>query len=217
MKIAFKNESRLMRFLGKVLFFNKQFMTRYITTLFDTIYFPNKELFLKNVENSICIVAHEKVHIQQSKKLGGTPLYWAKYLFPQCLALLALLAIPLFFISWQLGVAALTFVFYLAPLPAYWRMKLELEAYQVSLLARAILMEKDGFSKEIIIKVLQNNIEFYDKQFISSAYYYMWPFGAKEKLVKVIDQVQIGDISEDVRQFVLATEAEVNTFYNSLL
>ena len=41
-KIVSKQDSKLMRILGKILFFNKDFMTRYITVIGNTVYVPSK-------------------------------------------------------------------------------------------------------------------------------------------------------------------------------
>ena len=42
-RIAFKDESFLMKLLGFLLFFTKEFMTRFTTTIGNTVYFPSRE------------------------------------------------------------------------------------------------------------------------------------------------------------------------------
>lgn len=184
-----------MRLLGKLLFFNKQFMTNYVTTIGNTIYFPEADHF-KNPNIVSLITAHELVHVEQGSKLT-LPLFWFLYLFPQCLALLALLAIPLFFINFTYGIIALCMLLFLAPIPAYWRAKFELEGYTMSLVARALQMNERQLGLDVDELVV--DIEFYDKQFVGAGYYFMWPFGMKEKLLQVLNRIEIGDISENER------------------
>lgn len=59
-----KSESWLMRTLGKILFFNKQFMTGYFTTIGSTIYIPDG---WDSVPGET--LAHELQHIKDSKAL----------------------------------------------------------------------------------------------------------------------------------------------------
>ena len=47
-KIKYKNESLFMKVIGFLLFFNKTFMTNYITTIGSTIYYPSREWCEKN-------------------------------------------------------------------------------------------------------------------------------------------------------------------------
>tara|TARA_Y100000310_G_scaffold329028_1_gene398186 strand:+ start:766 stop:1224 length:459 start_codon:yes stop_codon:yes gene_type:complete len=83
-----KSDSRLMKSLSKLLFFNKSFMDM-VTTIRSTIYVPdNWKEFSEKKKNGI--IEHEKVHIQQSKKYGFIrfavmyvllpfPIFYAKY------------------------------------------------------------------------------------------------------------------------------------------
>ena len=58
-KIAFKNESKLMCFLSHFLFFNKRFMTEYITVVGKTVYFPSSEWLSKNRDSAAQTLCHE--------------------------------------------------------------------------------------------------------------------------------------------------------------
>ena len=42
LKVEFKDESKFMKFLGVLLFFNKEFMSNYSTTIGNTVYFPSR-------------------------------------------------------------------------------------------------------------------------------------------------------------------------------
>ena len=67
--IRFKDESRLMRIIGKLLFFNKSFMTSYTTTTFSKVYFPNRKRFEERGPDAAYItLRHEAIHLRDSRK-----------------------------------------------------------------------------------------------------------------------------------------------------
>lgn len=181
--IKYKNESLFMKIIGLLLFFNKDFMTKYITTIGNTIYFPNEQFIKENELNSISILAHEIVHLQQSKKYGNF-LYSLLYLFPQCLFILALLA-PIS--NWFL-----LFLVCLFPLPAPWRAKFEEEGYTMSLFVIDVELKAFRNKQEYIHNTLIKTAENIDKIFFrGSAYWFMWPFGSN-----LLEKVE--DIENDV-------------------
>lgn len=124
-RVAYKDESCLMRVLGALVWlFNKKFMTSFTTTLGSTVYLPSREWAARRSKKRLAMtIAHEAVHALDAKALS-MPLFSFLYLFPQCLAVLALLA-PL---SWWWLLALLA----LAPLPAPGRAWLEARAYALS-------------------------------------------------------------------------------------
>ncbi len=90
-KVAFKDESKLMAVLGFLSYpFNSAFMERYTTTWGNTVYFPSKAFYLDKPGPSFRILAHEFVHLCDSKRHPVT--FKSSYMFPQLLALLPLLA-----------------------------------------------------------------------------------------------------------------------------
>jgi hypothetical protein len=123
-EVRYKNESLFMKTLGVLLFlFNREFMTRFTTTIGNKVYFPSREAARARPRAHWKVLAHEYVHIldYQDQKL------WFKvsYLLPQLGALLALGA---FFIPWFL-LALLA----LAPWPSPWRTKWEMRGYTMSM------------------------------------------------------------------------------------
>lgn len=86
-KIKYKDKSLLMKILSKLLFFNKDFMNKYTTTIGNTIYFPTENFINTYPISSISILLHECVHISDSRK---NPLFKFLYLTPQILFLLRL-------------------------------------------------------------------------------------------------------------------------------
>lgn len=156
LKISYKNESVLMRILGKILFFNSKFMTNYVTTIGSTVYFPSRESVSKDRTSAATVLAHELVHIADSREVSSF-IFSYTYLFPQVIALLSILS---FFTS-KLWLLSLLF---LLPIPSPTRAYWELRGYAMT----------DAVSYKISKKFFE--IDFISKQFVSSSYYFMWPF-----------------------------------------
>src|SRR3990167_3207757 len=91
LKIAFKDESKFMKFLGALLFFNRKFMTTYSTTVGTTVYFPSKSWLNENRDRAARILAHELVHIDDAKDVGEIGFSYS-YLFPQILSTISVAA-----------------------------------------------------------------------------------------------------------------------------
>jgi hypothetical protein len=88
-KVGFKDKSPTMKALGFLASpFNPEFMSRYITTWGTGVFFPTEKFFLDDPAKSFRILAHEYVHLWDSKKHATFKL---GYMFPQILALLPML------------------------------------------------------------------------------------------------------------------------------
>jgi len=159
-RIAYKNESRLMRFLGTLLFFNPRFMSYYTTTLHKTVYFPNTDFVLENPGAAWRVLAHELIHAEDSIALWPI-VFGALYLFPQCLAGLSVLALFGFWnpTMWWFG----AFLLALLPWPAPGRKWAEMRGYGMSISAA-------------IWSGYEPDLEAIAKQFTGPAYFWMWPF-----------------------------------------
>lgn len=164
LQIKYKNESRFMKFVGMLLFFNKTFMTNYTTTIGSTIYFPDSKYLESNPVSGAVTLLHELVHVYDSMKYTRF-LFSILYLSPQILFLFTL---PLMIISWKLIFVSLLF---LLPLPSFFRMHFEKRAYLVSLYVLNYLI-----INKMIHADLDANKEYYLTQFKSGGYYFMWPF-----------------------------------------
>jgi len=173
LKIKFKDQSVFMKFLSFLLFFNRSFMTNYITTIGSNVYFPSQEFINKNVKGNIVVLLNELVHIYDANKYSKV-LFSLLYLSPQILALLAL---PLSFVSlWFLLLLLLA-----APIPAFFRMYFEKKAYSYSLYCNAYFDQKQ-FGTQVLPEFLKTYyIPSYVKQFKTSYYYFMWPFNDVQK------------------------------------
>lgn len=183
-KIKFKNESLLMKFLSYILFFNKNFMSHYITTINSTVYYPNKQFVEQNKHSAMRVMAHEFVHIKDSKKFVF--LFKFLYLFP--ISLIPLLT-PLFWvISWYWVIGLMLAC--LTPGCAPFRKYFELRAYRMSLFALGENTESLPLVEKQ--KVLIESAVEINKNFINADYWFMWVFGVRSSLTETV-----GDILND--------------------
>ncbi len=173
--IGYKNQSTLMKIIGYIFFFNKSFMTKYITTIGSTIYFPAKS----GTPDDMLIVLHELIHINDAKKYNKLLFGWL-YLLPQSLILFAL---PVFFFNWWVALILMTVC--LLPLPAYFRMKFELKAYKTSLYVQYKYAKKRKF-------LFYDNSYFIESQFTGAGYYFMWPFGVEKEIDAAVKLIKDG-------------------------
>lgn len=166
-RVRYKDESRYMRLLGKVLFWNPRFMTNFTTTIADTVYFPSRQWVEEDPLRAWSILAHELVHIEDYQNTKPRWLFGVLYGMPQGLASLAILA-PVLQIWWLL-----LFLLFLAPLPAPWRKNAEMRGYAMTMAAHYWL-HGSGILQSQKIGIAEN--------FTGPDYYWMWPFkGAVER------------------------------------
>ena len=193
-RVGYKDKSWLMKFLGLLMFFNRGFMTHYITTIGNTVYFPNEDFIKKNELGAITVLAHEVVHIAQKEKRGFA-LFAFEYLFPQCLTIFALLTLLAF--VWLPFLWCLLFLLFLAPIPAPWRKKFEVEGYTMTLYMSDLIMRQIGHDDDYILKELSLSAVRIDRlNFRGSGYWYMWPWGVDEEFAKKIEDIRSGVISD---------------------
>ena len=165
-KIIEKKDSRLMRILAKVLFFNKNFMTRYITVIGSTVYVPSKQRMKENPYAALELLCHEWVHMKDNKAMG--PLFKLLYLTPQIFSLVALASL------WTGNLWWLGFLAFLLPFPSLGRSELEMRAYSVSMAVAWWVLEQEPDYEKI------------SKYFTSSAYYWMYPI--KEAAIEDLEE-----------------------------
>jgi hypothetical protein len=166
LQIKYKDESRIMRLISKLLIFNKGFMTEYTTTVGDTIYFPSKTFIKCHPVSSSVILLHELVHLHDQKCIGRIAFIFS-YLFPQILVPVCLLMLLL--VSWKI-ILPLTIMCCL-PIPAIFRTHWEKRAYLSSFYVMQVLGNRMKFNPHLRT---QENI--FLKYFHGASYYFMWPF-----------------------------------------
>lgn len=182
LQIKFKDQSIFMKFLGTLLFFNKEFMKTFTTTIGSTIYYPSQDFFNTRPVSSLVILLHELVHMNDAKKISKY-LFSFLYLSPQILAPFSLL---LLFFSWKLAIP-LTILF-LCPVPSYFRMLFEKRAYMASLYVMKKLADKNKYTINLV-----DQKDFFLTQFKKSFYYYMWPFNNLDKdFVEALNKINDG-------------------------
>ena len=177
LQIKYKNEDTLMKVLGTLLFFNPGFKDNFITTIGDTIYWPNRE-FVQNNPNAVSeVFIHECIHIYDEKRVGSVP-FKLGYLFPQILALPLLLL--LFVLTWKIVLPLV--ILCLLPLPAPFRAYFERRAYFVSMRVGHQLFGWDPKARGARIAV----------NFKNGSYYWMMPFGEEAKFAAEAENILAG-------------------------
>lgn len=177
-KVAFKNESLLMKIIGLLMFFNRRFMTDYVTTIGTTVYLPSRAVLLS--DTMYIVLGHELVHVLDYKKEGKK--FYFKYLWPHILYIpLAVIFSTILLFSaagkgmeaWYVHAAAslLLAFLYLRPQYAVYREAYEAKAYAVTLLLQYIAAQNRP-----MVELRHQDIQVPDNiayQFTGPAYYYM--------------------------------------------
>jgi len=183
-EVRFKDESRFMKVLGKILFFTKGFMTGFITTIGTKVYFTSRKEYLADPANSFRVLAHEFVHVFDFVlKPVRFPL---GYLFPQILALFSLFAVLAFLSPYFL--LCLLALLCLAPIPSVPRKDREMRGYGMSLKVE----QWRGISPEGLDWWVSHSAN----NFVNSNYWYMYPYrDAVERELKgwLADDYCLGD------------------------
>lgn len=167
MHVVKKSESRLMRFLRKLLFFNKKFMSHFYTTLGNTVYVPDKA-YEKEPWDEVSILAHEAMHIfDRNKSFWRRAWTGVGYIAPQIFAVFSLLSVLAVWFSnyWLLALVSLVFAL---PIPSPIRAWVEKRGYLMTL---AVAYWEFGKHKKEY-----PGTDWVVKQFTSANYYWMWPF-----------------------------------------
>lgn len=181
LNIQYKDESLLMKFLAKILFFNPKFM-EFTTTLGSTIYLPSKVRLGQFPIGATVTLLHELSHIYNSKKKTGF-IFSLLYLCPQ---LLFVIGLPIFFLFGLMK--ALLCLLFLLPIPSYTRMIEERQAYTISLYALNKLNNM-GFHTDLDVKRDE-----YIAEFSGPSYYFMWWLpGMEAYFDTTISQIQLGE------------------------
>jgi hypothetical protein len=157
-----KADSTLMKVIGFILGLvgNTDFMTQFWTTVGYTTYRP-----VIKPDTEWITIAHEGKHAIQASSL--TRVFMSLlYLLP--IPLLIPLIVSCFFLPKVLAIiAAFVALACLAPIPAFFRMFFEFEAYEVTL-ACSYWRSGMGYAQLQLAYILTN--------FTGPAYYFMWPF-----------------------------------------
>ena len=176
--ILSNRDSALMRLLSKLLFFNKGFTTQYVTVIYPKLYVPELPWYPNDPRRAFEVLAHEYVHLQDTKRMGKV--FDLLYLTPQIFALAALGAF------WNLSF--LWALLFLLPLPSPGRAYLEFRGYRMSM---AVAMWQGR----------NPNIEWMVKQFTTGAYYWMFPFKKylTNKFQKEYNRIEAGDYEPELK------------------
>jgi len=177
-EIRSKKDSKTMKLVGKIMFFNKRFMTGYVTTWYPHIYVPKLPWKEKNHLPAIATLSHEWVHLYDRKRLGLV--FNLLYSSPQCFAPFALLAF------WNLWF--LLFLVCALPIPSPGRAWAELRGYRMTM---AVYYWKSGQKVDT---------KWMTEQFVGPSYYYMWPFRGwlMKKFQKEFEKIKENNLAHEL-------------------
>ena len=203
-KIRFKNESRWQKLLGFLMFWNRGYMTDYISTFFPTVWWPSRPHYSQDAWSTFKVLAHEWVHLLD----GGKHRVWFgfSYISVQVWCVISVFALlSLWFGPWFLFFLA--GLLFLAPWPSPWRVKWEVRGYTMGM---AINYWKHGSIKE-------STKDWIVETLTGSGYYF--PAWSKLRLWKKLDkaaqQIESGGVLKWNKAFplilkiMLASDREV--------
>ena len=175
-----KNKSLWMKFLASVLFFVPGFMTSFTTTLYPKVYIPSRARWESGSFSSIITLAHEYVHLSDRKRLKL--FFNFLYLVPQILTVFALL-FP--YNAWFL-----LFLICLLPIPSPGRAWAEFRGYRMTM---AVYYWLTG---------VEYDYDHMTRQFISSNYYWMFPFKkfVRRWFEKEFIKIREDDLTPELRE-----------------
>tara|TARA_Y100000310_G_scaffold81973_1_gene78581 strand:- start:132 stop:809 length:678 start_codon:yes stop_codon:yes gene_type:complete len=196
-EIIEKSESLWMKILSKILFFTPDFMERFVTTFYPKVYVPSKVRWEANNFFSIITLTHEYVHLADRKRLNL--LFNFLYLSPQVLVVFALL--------YPINLWFLLFLLCLLPIPSLGRAWAEFRGYRMSM-ATYYWLTGERYSAEFMIH-----------QFISSNYYWMFPFRGilKRAFDRDFKKVVADDLSPELREIKNVLTTSLLAVYNKLI
>ena len=195
-EILEKSESLWMKTLSKVLFFTPDFMTRFTTTFYPKVYIPSRLRWEANNFSSIKTLAHEYVHLSDRKKLNL--LFNFLYLSPQILAIFAFLC--------PMNLWFLLFLLCLLPIPSLGRAWAEFRGYRMSMAVYYWLTGE------------RYSAAFTTHQFVSSNYYWMFPFRGflTEAFDKEYKKIVFDDLAPELREIKNLLTTSTLAVYNRL-
>lgn len=183
-EVVSKDKSGTQKFLGGLLKIigNKRYMDGFWTTFYPRVYSPAGFDYQSAPERSFRVLAHEYVHLLDT---GKNPAWFRlSYILPQIAALVALGAISAIWLGpwWLLFLAG---IFFLLPIPAYFRMKWEMRGYAMSFAVE--MWQRGSLDQRSKDRTLSH--------FTGANYYFMWPFkkGMKKRFAKWEADIHNGD------------------------
>jgi ABC-type multidrug transport system fused ATPase/permease subunit len=192
-----KKQSLWMKILSKVLFFTPNFMDRFVTTFYPKVYIPSRDRWETNNYYSTTILLHEYVHLSDRQRLGL--LFNFLYLSPQILAVFALL--------YPVSPWFLLFLLAALPIPSLGRTWAEIRGYRMSI-ATHYWLTGDKY-----------NIDFVVNQFVSSNYYWMFPFKGwiKDFFEREYEKIKREELSPELTKMKNLLTSYTHSVYNNLI
>jgi len=181
-EVVEKTTSPFMRMLARVLFFNKTFLTDYVTTIGATIYWPNVEQMYMHPDQAFETVLHE---VQHAADYRWCPfVFVTTYLMPQVFAPLAVMAALAAVLGpwWLLWLLALLF---LLPMPSIGRAIWEMRGSAAQMAFNLWKYGEQTISEKRMARLVD--------RFTGPDYYFMLP---SRKLVEWLVYRYLGKVNE---------------------
>ncbi len=175
----FKDESFWQKILGFLMFWNRRYMTDFISTFFPFVYWPNRKSYTVDKRGSFKGLAHEWVHLLDDRDHRGW--FGFSYISVQVWAIVSVLALlSIWFGLWFLFFLA--GLLFLAPWPSPWRLKWEVRGYAMGL---AIEYWTRG-------RISDSHIEGVIEHMTGSGYYFTWwsKRGVRKRLDAVVRAIE---------------------------
>jgi hypothetical protein len=172
-KIKWKHDSFLNMVIGLILKpFNPNYMSRVVTTIGSTVYWPKGRWDETSTQGRFRTMAHEMQHVLDSRKHWFV--FGPSYLMPQIFAVFSLLAFGAF---WDLNFlwSLLTLVFLIPGIPSP-RESWELNAYLINYAVNVLQVQKH----------LPKETERLSKIFTGPTYYWMAGFNGGEYIRRIM-------------------------------
>ncbi|MHA1339568.1 MAG: hypothetical protein ACTSRZ_05305 [Promethearchaeota archaeon] len=183
-----KGSSRFSKMLGRLVFWNKEFNTHYITTIGPKIFVHSGDI---NTDKSSTKKSANKIETPESGKAGRN-LGWPKTSYKRKYAIMLHERIHIRQES-RFGLIVWTLLYMLFPFPtkiAYLRKKWEQEAYEIDI----YLALKEKGREYVLSEKFLNNIL---KQFCGTFYFYTW-YSRKaiiKWVLKTIQKIEKGKLT----------------------
>lgn len=192
-RVKFKEESSWMSFLSVMLFFHKDFMTKYSTVWGNTIYFPSRKWLREDPIRAYALLIHELNHLFDRSSAGKIK-YNFLYYFPQ---VLGLLFFPLHALHYD--ILSYIMLIFLLPFPSP-RAYYEKRAYMAQLYALYHLHEKFDYTDEHFD--LAHRAKTFGNLFNSLDYYFMLPCSLKKEFEQARIAIERGEKPFDSQYFI---------------
>lgn len=188
---GYKSDSKVQRLIGFllrwVLPINRKYMTRYTSTFYPRVWFPDG-LVERNPWQATKILWHEYVHLVDCRDDGKITFSWLYLMWWSLLVPVAIGTAAAFIVVGMPWWSYLFLALAVLPYPSRWRRDYEMRGYAMNMVINAW---KYG-------SIRNETKEFIVGQFTGPAYAWMWPFrkSMQERVLSIEGKITFGSIGD---------------------